>query len=77
MKSAPSAATLEVIPLAWRTERKSSSPKTVMTILERLFVPSCAQTAMRGIMDYEELSRHNAPKGTNKARVVEPKEIEI
>ena len=48
-----------------------------MTILERLFVPSCAQTAMRGIMDYEELSRHNAPKGTNKARVVEPKEIEI
>lgn len=48
-----------------------------MTILEKVFVPSYAQTAMQSIMDYEKLSKHNAPKGTNKARVVEPKEIEI
>lgn len=48
-----------------------------MTILEKVFVPSYAQTPMQGSMDYEKLSKHNAPKGTNKARVVEPKETEI
>ena len=48
-----------------------------MTILEEVFVPSNAQTPRLGSMDYEQLSKHDAPKGTNKARVVEPKEIEI
>lgn len=48
-----------------------------MTILEEVFVPSYSQTPMQGSMHYEKLSKHDDPKGTNKARIVEPKEIEI
>lgn len=48
-----------------------------MKILEEVFSPSYAQTPVQGCMDHEKLGKHDTPKGTDKAWVTEPKEMEV